>query len=85
MRDYTMTGEFQSPTRYHFVEVLEGMCELRKLVFQIKSKPVEQSFFSKLIDGKKENISFKITGSKYKLDELKYTLETIFKYEQINR
>lgn len=79
MNEFTLTGEFETPTKYHFVEILEGMCELRNIKSEVKSKPLNQSTWQRLINGKREIISFVITGEKYQLNDLNYTLTTIFK------
>lgn len=76
---FTITSEFYSPTKYHFVDILEGMCQERGLSYKIESKPKPQSFWGRLIDGEKELISFSITGAEHSVKDLKFSLELIFK------
>jgi hypothetical protein len=77
--NYNISAEILCPVRYHFAEILSGMCEVRKLSIDIVSTPLTQSFFSRLVDGKKEKIKFVIHGPKSTLIELKSLIEAIIK------
>jgi hypothetical protein len=77
--NFTITSEIYSPTKYQFVDILEGMCKERGLSYKIESKPKPQSFWQRLIDGEKEIIAFSITGEEYSVKDLKFALELIFK------